>query len=73
MSYDSTAKILELHKQERKLLTEHLSSSNVLANCVIQGDFCNKACPQKRKHGKAFKWKEHCCHYLGERGCDVLE
>jgi len=66
------AKILKLCEQERKLLIKHLASSNVLANCVIESDFCRKACPQKRKHGKSFAWEKHCGCYLGERGCDAL-
>ena len=41
---DSTSKILKMHPQERKLLIEHLGSRNALADCVIQGDFCEKAC-----------------------------
>ena len=69
---DSTAKILKLHKQERKLLVKHLNFSTVLANSVIEGDFCRKACPQKRIHGKSFDWDKHCGCYLGERGCDAL-
>ncbi|KKN16747.1 hypothetical protein LCGC14_0972840 [marine sediment metagenome] len=69
---DSTAKILEMHKQERKLLIEHLASPDVLALCVIESTYCKKACPQKRKHGKLFDWGKHCCYYLGEKSCEAL-
>lgn len=70
---DLTLKLLNLPDQEKKLLKGHLSSSNELSSSVIEGDFCEKACPQKREHGEAFNWGKHCGCYLGERSCNSLK
>lgn len=70
---DLTLKLLNLPDQERELLKEHLGFPNELAASVIEGDFCEKACPQKREHGKSFNWEKHCGCYLGETSCSSLE
>jgi len=63
------SKLLKMPEQERALLIEHLGYSSELAQSVIIGEFCDKACPQKRKYGKEYKWSKYCGCYLGETPC----